>query len=233
MTVDSDSPTDTGNGGPGHRAGRGRQVGLALTALGVLFAGTGLARDYFDVTSGDAEGEQQTAQVPSGPPGPPTPTGGVAGTPGPTAAPSAPAGTLLDTLEVQAGAANLVELPRTLASQAGHDRSIAISCPRNTNADKHREVLYPLHRRYLELTTVVWHWFPDDPQAQAAVTVLTNTEQPDGTFQRLERKVVAARHGASVPLTASVEGADELVLRVHCKWPKGVVVLTGTRLTPG
>ncbi|TDC72855.1 hypothetical protein E1193_26815 [Micromonospora sp. KC606] len=231
MTVDSDSPTDTGNG-PGDRAGRGRQVVVALTVLGVLIAGTSLARDYFDVTSGDAEGEQQTvAQAPSGPPGSPTPTGGAAGTPGTTGAPSAPAGTLLDTLEVQGGAANLVQLPRALDGRPGYDRPITISCPRNTNADKPREVLYPLLRRYLDLTTTVRPWSPDDPQAQAAVTVFTHTTQPDGMVQRLERKVVTARHDAAVPLAADVGGADELVLRVECERPTGVVVLTGTRLT--
>ncbi|TDC31693.1 hypothetical protein [Micromonospora sp. KC213] len=231
MTVDSDSPIDTGDG---DRAGRGRRIIVALTVLGVLIAAASLARDYFGVTSGDAEGEQQTvAQVPSGTPGPPTPTGGVADTSGPTGAPSASAGTLLDTLEVQGGGANLVKLPRALDGRPGYDRSITISCPRNTSADKHREVLYPLLRRYLDLTTTVRPWSPDDPQARAAVTVLTNTNQPDGTVQRLERRSVVARHDTSTALSVDVEGTDELVLRVGCERPTGVVVLTGTRLAPG
>ncbi|MFD6756139.1 MULTISPECIES: hypothetical protein [Micromonospora] len=232
-TRDNAPSADTDGDNTGGRPGRGRQVVLALTALGVLIGGVALARDYFDVTWPGAGQERTEAGLPSAPPPGPGPTAPATGASASDSTPPAPSGVPLDTLPVREGGANLVPLPRALADQPGYDRPVSVSCPHNTSADKHREVVYPLLRRYLDLTTTVRPWSPDDPQAKAYVTVFVNVTQADGTIQRLNRAVGGGDPRSATPLTAVIEGADELVLRVQCDSPTGIVVLTGSRLVSG
>ncbi|MFJ6198151.1 hypothetical protein [Micromonospora sp. NPDC092111] len=227
-SVDNGHPAETERQGPGGRRGRGRRVAAALTLVGVLLAGASLLRDYFDL--------RWHSSAVDGTPGPVGParssSADPTGTPGMTGAPTSPAGDGigLDTLAVEQGGANIVALPRALRGQAGYDRALTISCPRNTAADKHREVVYPLRRRYFDLATIVRPYFPDDPRAAAYVSVLIAVRQSDGTVNRLERGGREARQDAPASLSADVEGADELALRVQCESPTGVVVLTNARL---
>ncbi|MFI7577086.1 hypothetical protein [Micromonospora sp. NPDC049497] len=201
----------------------------ALALLGVLIAAAALARDYFDVTH-DPGGPGELAGTAS------TVAARPAGTPevkGTTSGATAAAGVHLDALPVQGGGANLVPLPRALQGRTGYDRAVTISCPRNTNADKNREVVYPLLRRYVDVTTSVRPYFPDDPQAKAYVSATISVRQADGTVNRLDRGGQEARQNASAVLSADVEGADELTLRVRCESPTGLVVLTDAWLTAG
>ncbi|MFI0795304.1 hypothetical protein ACH4OY_21890 [Micromonospora rubida] len=217
--------------GPDDRSWHGRPVVAGLTVLGVLIAGAALARDYFELTF-PGVGPRATpsaSQVPAGSPS--AAVGTPDGRTGTSGGQSTPAGVHLDTLAVQGGGANLVELPRTLAGR-GYQRSITITCPRNTSADKHRDVTYPLRRRYLDLTTIIRPYFPDDSQATAYVSAIVSVEQPDGTVNRLDRGGQAARQDTPVKLAANVENADELTLQVRCESPTGLVVLTEALLTP-
>lgn len=212
-------------GGPEDQPGRGRQVVVGLTVLGVLIAGAALARDYFNLTFPRAE-----------PSASPTPTGVPSAAPAPDVPSPTPAGKAvgihLDALAVQSGGANLVELPRNLAGRPGYQRPVTIACPQNTSADKHREVTYPLLRRYVEVTTTIRPYFPDDSQAKAYVSVIASVEQSDGTVNRLDRGGQVAQQGAPARLTGDVENADELTLRVRCESPTGLVVLADALLTP-
>ncbi|MDG4815922.1 hypothetical protein O7628_10435 [Micromonospora sp. WMMD956] len=223
---------------PDDRPGHGRSVVVGLTVLGVLIAGAALARDYLDLTFRRADPgtvpsvspapTSLPSAVPTLDPGSPSPDVN-AGTSG---GQSGPAGIHLDALKVQSGGANLVELPRDLADRPGYERAIAITCPQNTSADKHREVTYPILRRYVEISATVRPYFPDDSQAKTYVSVIASVEQSDGTVNRLDRGGQAAQQGVPARLTADVENADELTLRVRCESPTGLVVLTDALLAP-
>lgn len=216
----------------GMRPGRGERIVLIAAVFSVLIGACALARDYLDITW-PGGGQERTGAGLASPPPEPKPTTPATGASASDSAPPAASDVSLDTLPVREGGSNLVPLPRALANQPGYERPVSISCPRNTSADKYREVVYPLLRRYLDLTATVRPWTPDDPQAKAYVTVFVNVTQPDGTIQRLSRAVGGGDSHSAKPLEAVVEGADELVLRVQCDLPTGVVVLTDARLVPG
>lgn len=218
-------------GGPG----RGRRVAVALALLGVLIAGASLGRDYFNLTfeKDEPDADQTTSASQREVAAPhPTAVDQAGGTAGPTVGQSTPTAIHLDTLEVLGGKANLVDLPRTLRGQPGYQRPITITCPRNTSADKYREVTYPLLGRYVDLTTTVRAYLPDDSQAMAYVSVITSTKQADDTVNRLDRGGKATKPGTPVQLSVDVEKADELTVRVQCESPTGLIVLTETLLTP-
>ncbi|MFY1679970.1 hypothetical protein [Micromonospora sp.] len=235
--VENLRPAESRGHQPDEGSKRGRRLTIALTLLGILIAAASLGRDYLDLTKREpnsdpsASASRTTVTAPAQ-------TAGDRGsvdqeiTGEPAGVQGTPNGVHLDTLEVQGGKDNLVDLPRALRGQPGYQRPITITCPRNTSADKYREVTYPLLGRYVDLTTVIRPYFPDDSQAKAYVSVITSTKQEDDTVNRLDRGGKATRQGAPVQLSVDVEKTDELAIRVQCESPTGLVVLTETLLTP-
>ncbi|WP_341720331.1 hypothetical protein QQG74_11810 [Micromonospora sp. FIMYZ51] len=216
--------------GSGRGRGRGRRTAGALAALSVLFAGTGLARDYFDVTWPGSTSNDPTRSAPTD--GGDWTTGTTA-TRG-TAATNSPADAAEEDLRgmtVLGGRTNLAELPRELAGQPGYENSIIIRCPENTSQDKFRAVVYELGRRYFRLTAQVRHHSaaPSRP-AKAYLEVFVSIKQPDGTINRPRRGDPVAASGTGAPLSVDVEDADDVTLRVQCERPSDLVVLTDARL---
>ncbi|WP_197697750.1 hypothetical protein [Micromonospora echinofusca] len=209
------------------------RVTLIFTALGVLFTALTLARDVSGWDLGWGKADRSAAPTR-------TPEAGPVNPPGSGPAKVAPAGSptavRLDTLPVEAGAANLVKLPRQLVGRPEYDRSIVINCPRNTGSDKQREVTYRLQRRFLDLTATVRPYFPSPDDRDGAVLVYAQVtiHEKDDTVTRVVRgQQFEARMDAPRDLVADVEGADELVLRIQCEFPDGAVVFTGASVTAG
>lgn len=211
-------------------AHRGARIIVILTVLTVAIAATALARDYFGWASG---GGTPAATTASAGPNKPLTTNPAPGTAPPSAG-SSPV--RLDTLAVEAGAANLGKLPRQLAGQPEYDRPVVINCPTNTGSDKQRDVTYRLQRRYLDLTSTVRPFFPspDDREGIVLVYAQVAIRQKDGTVTRVTRgQQFEARMDSPQGLAANVEGADELTLRVQCQYPGGSVVLTAATVSEG
>lgn len=148
-------------------------------------------------------------------------------------APSSPAPpTFLDTLGPQIGQANLVELPRTLRGQPGYDHPVAIRCPSNQNDDQVTTVNYLLRGRHLDFSTDVRPYFTTQPDAQAQVFALIGVRQRDGSLTQTQQGYqYEATMTRPAPLTANVEGAEELILRVRCEHPEGMIILVNAQLT--
>ncbi|MCW3845145.1 hypothetical protein ONA70_34265 [Micromonospora yasonensis] len=230
-TVDKEQPVETdrarGDGGPRW----GLWFTTAATVLGILLAGGSLLRDYFgwerhpdpgSTTPAGANvtpGSGGTTAAPTGTP--------VAGTSAP-----APASVHVDSLQLKAGAANLVPLPRSLKGLPGLDRAITVRCPENTAQDQQRAVTYELLRRHQDLTLGIQAYSPDDPRAKVRVTVYVAVKRPDDSVDRLRRGSADAQQGVPGSLTADVAGADDLILEVTCELPTSVVVLADARVTP-
>ncbi|WP_157743061.1 hypothetical protein [Micromonospora coriariae] len=200
--------------------------------LGVLLGAAALTRDVFDWRLG-AGTPAVTATTAGADPASSLPASPAPGTPPPSAAPSS---VRLDTLAVEAGAANLGTLPRQLAGQPEYDRPIVIGCPTNSGADKQREVAFRLQRRYLDLASTVRPFFssPDARDGVVLVYAQVTIRQADGTFTRVTRgQQFDARMDSPRDLAANVEGADELTLRVQCEHPGGSVIFTAATVSAG
>lgn len=210
--------------------GAGERAGVISALVAVL----SLPFVVVDAMSGgDTPGPGQPSASP--------PTTNVStGTGTPTVAPSTrqppspgPAGVVYAaTLTPVSGA--LAKLPTTLHGQPGYGHPLVIDCPTNQTADKLRNVSFPLTRRYRSFTATVrpYYRLATDRPAAAQVTVLVGTRQVDDTVRTEQRGQRAATMDAPAPVTADVEGGDELTLRVRCDVPDGVVVLVDAALTP-
>ncbi len=129
----------------------------------------------------------------------------------------------------------MVALPRALAGQPEYERSVVVSCPSNNSSDRQREVTYRLQRRYVSFTTTVHPYFAsaDDRDSNVYAYALTSVREIDDTITRTVKGTqFEARMGTPRELTADVDGADQLTVRVRCEFPGGFVVLTGATLTP-
>ncbi|MBF9134487.1 hypothetical protein I0C86_36990 [Plantactinospora sp. S1510] len=206
-----------------------------LALASVLVAVLTLTRDIFDWQVDPKTPSSPEASSPPNSPGPPVDP--VPPTTGPTQRATAGTGvrTHLDTLRVEAGEANLSPLPRSLDGQPGYERPVVIKCPSNAGADRQREVTYRLQRRYLDFTALVRPYFPasDDHDSTVHVYALLATRAPDDTINRTtSAELFDARMAEPKSLSASVEGADELILRVRCQMPNGYVVFANGSLKP-
>lgn len=230
-TVDKEQPTADrrAKGGEGPRW-LVWTVAVA-TVLGALFAGGALIRDIGNWTWTGADDETSPSGPASASGSTPAPQTSAASGPPPSPA-SGSGGVHVDSLRMQAGAGNLVALPRPLKGQPALSRAIAVGCPENTAHDKQREVTYELRRRYQDLTLTVQAYSPDDPPAPVRVSVQVAVRRTDGTIDRLARGSVDARQGTPGQLTADVAGADDLTLRVECQSPTSIAVLADARITP-
>ncbi|WP_329109302.1 hypothetical protein OG792_11240 [Micromonospora sp. NBC_01699] len=219
------TPT-TDNDGVRERRGSKRReiVTISLTAIGVIIG----------VLAWQLPQSGPSGSPPGGAVSPPASTATGTGTPptppGPTTGP--PAITHFDGLELLTGNANLVDLPRGLENQPGYEHRIVIQCPSNRPSDKTREVGYQLSGRYLDLSTTVRPHFPTGrADARVEVIALAVTKNRDQTLTSVTKGQVVVANGATAPLTAAVDGADQLTIQVKCEWPEGVVILTDAGLS--
>jgi len=130
-----------------------------------------------------------------------------------------------------AGGDNVVELPRGVT--ASH--AIAVTCPTNQSSDQASDVTFPLHGRYYQFDATVRPYYPKgaDQQSVTHVTASTGTRQRDGTLTVAEvGSQKRATTAAPATLTAIVDNAETLTVRVECQDPDGTVLLTDARLTP-
>lgn len=202
------------------RLGRGeRIIALILTALGVLVA----VLAWLYPRSPDEPTAGTEATVAGGSPAKTT-TGR---SPGKRPLPGPATSTHLDTLAAQAGGANLVALPRELHDQPGYNRPVIVQCPSNENNDKVREVNYLLRGRYLTFSAMVRPFFATEQDAAAHVSVLAAVRERDGTLTWTARgNQFQAAMDRPAPVTADVEGAQEMSLQVRCEHPEGLIILT-------
>ncbi len=230
----------TGQTGPAGRPRRDHAalVGSAAAVLGLLVA----------VVAWLWPQQPDTGPAPHGGPampgtttpatggGPITTTAAPGGTPSGGVAPRAPAVAHLDGLGPESGGSHVVPVPRPVRATDGFtDHPVAITCPTNQTGDRERTVTWSLKGRYLDLRADVRPWYPPDADQGAVthVTALVGTRQRDGEISTSVggRQQQATPTGPQ-PLTANVEGAEQLLLRVECSDPNGIIILTAATLTP-
>lgn len=178
----------------------------------------------------DAGRASRTTTVKPSPQGSPVGDGPPTGAADPTA--TAADVTLLDTQSPESGAANLTELPRALAGEPGYDHPIVVTCPSNQTGDLVREVTYLMRGRYLDFAAEVRPYFDNVKDARAEVAVIAVEKQRDDSLTRRETgRESTTMTAAPAPLTAEVDGAEQLTLQIRCEDPHGVVALVAARLT--
>jgi hypothetical protein len=201
---------------------RAERWGLIAAAVGVVVAL--LAWLFPDINSGEQTTPTGAGATTAAAPA----TGGTttAGTTNPSDL------TYLDALAAQQGKFNLVGLPRALSGQPDYPHPVVITCPTNQNDDQVREVTYPLRGRYVGFSATVRPYFADQPDTRTNVYAIAGYLERDGTLTLREKgRQLTATMGAPAPLTASVDGAEELTIQVRCEEPDGVVVLVAPGLT--
>jgi hypothetical protein len=94
-------------------------------------------------------------------------------------------------------------------------------------------VTYPLRHRYLNLSATIRPYFTAVPDAEARVYAIVGIRERDGTLTRQTRGMqVGVRMDSPAGLSAEVDGAEEMTLRVECEYPEGSVVLAEPSLAP-
>ncbi|MFV2123905.1 hypothetical protein ACFHWS_05070 [Micromonospora sp. LOL_013] len=137
----------------------------------------------------------------------------------------------LSALQAHAGTTNLVELPRELRESAGFERAIVIKCPSNQSNDKITKVTYQLLGRFDTFQATVRPHFDSQPEAQMHVEVLVGERARDGGLVwdvgGRQYQATAEQPG---PISAVVEGMQELEIQVQCQLPDGVAILVDAAL---
>ncbi|MBW6436919.1 hypothetical protein KZ829_24560 [Actinoplanes hulinensis] len=135
----------------------------------------------------------------------------------------------------ESGATDLTEVPRTIRGKPGYTgHEIAIRCPSNETGDQTSDVTYLLLGRYAQFDVTVRPYFPagTDQQAATYVSAMIGTKRSDGGLDTtIAATQKTATPTASAELSAPVDHAEKLTLRIECGNPNGVVVLTDARLT--
>ena len=136
----------------------------------------------------------------------------------------------------ETGGSDVVQVPRAIRSKAGYtSHPVAIKCPTNQTGDQTSEVTYLLRGRYVQFDATVHPYYPvgTDQQSATYVTALIGIRQPDDSLDFTEAgNQKRANPTGPAGLTATVDNAEKLILRVECGNPAGTVVLTDARLTP-
>ena len=154
----------------------------------------------------------------------------------PPAGPSAVAAIrYLDGIAPQAGAADVVPLPRELRGDPAYaSHPVVIRCPSNETGDEASSVTYALNSRYWRVEATVRPYYPAEADQRSVTHVLADigVREVDGEITtRQAGAQQRARPDAPLPLTAVIEGAERLTLRVACEDSRGLVVITDARLT--
>jgi hypothetical protein len=136
----------------------------------------------------------------------------------------------------EAGGDRLTGAPRQIRGKDGYvGHPLAIHCPTNQTGDQSADVTFPLHGRYVQFDATVHPYYPDgvDQQSVTYVSVLIDTRGVDNTLTTNE--VTAQTHAtpaAPKPVSAAVDRAEKLTIRVRCEDPSGTIILTDPRLAP-
>ncbi|MEV6490783.1 hypothetical protein AB0M20_19515 [Actinoplanes sp. NPDC051633] len=216
-----------------------RDPGLRATVIGTV-AGVG------SLIVGVVAWQWPQPQPDPGPAGGGTAAPSVAATPStrvddvssaPAATPQMPAtvARFLTEMDPESGAANVQQLPRSIRAEPGYNsRPLVVACPSNQTDDQRRDVTYQLHGRYADFAAQVHPYYPEgtDQGSVTIVTLTTEVRQTDGSL--LKNDVVtlgAATPAAPKPLTAQIDGAEKITLRVACDNPSGLVALTDARVS--
>jgi hypothetical protein len=167
---------------------------------------------------------------------PPTPTATTTTTTTATSGPAAAA--YLDSgFPAESGGANLVALPRPIRDDPGYQpHPIAITCPSNQTGDQEHVVTYAIQGRYVQFDADVHPYYPPNADARSAtyVTVQMGVRETDGDLRITEAgSQKTATMSSPQPVTATIDNAEKLTVRVQCADPRGTVVLTNARLTSG
>ncbi|MCW3816583.1 hypothetical protein ONA91_19235 [Micromonospora sp. DR5-3] len=213
---------------------RATAIGTVIGALGLLVSI--LAWQWPKDPAADATpppatvgGDQPAGPTTNSPGGPTT------GSQSPSSTPSSGPGVYLADLTPRNGEDKLVDIPPAVRKRPDYtSHAIAIRCPRN-GSDPATVVTYQLSRHYQRFDATVHPYYPpgSDQQSATLVTVIRGDQQPDTSVTTGEVGAEQrAQPGKPRPLTAVVEKADQLTLRVECGDPSGVVMLTDARLTP-
>ena len=112
--------------------------------------------------------------------------------------------------------------------------AIAITCPSNQTGDQVHDVTYAVRGRYVTFDADVHPYYPPGADSRSAtyVSVLKGVRQSDGDLRIAEVGTQTQATAAQPkPLTAAVDDAEKITLRVQCADPNGTVVLTNARLT--
>ena len=196
-----------------------------VLSLGVAVAAWQWPRSPEPAPQASAPAPGRTTGVPQVPP-----------TGGPTGGGTSPAPEYLAGTAPESGAANLVPLPRAVRAEPAYARrALVIACPSNETGDQERSVTFALRGRHARFDAQVHPYYPPGADARSVtfVTVLAGARDRDATLTTTEAGTQKrAAPGSPQPLTADVEGAETLTLRVQCDDPGGVVALTEARLTP-
>ncbi|GAA2660152.1 hypothetical protein [Paractinoplanes durhamensis] len=157
----------------------------------------------------------------------------------PTSGPTvAEAGVFLDAdgfLPPEAGGDRLVEVPRQIRGKDGYaSHPLAIRCPSNQTGDQSSDVTFLVRGRYVQFDATVRPYYPAgaDQQSVTHVTLLTDTRERDNTLTTTEVTTqTRATPTAPKALSAAIDRAEKLTLRVRCEDPAGTIVLTDSRVT--
>lgn len=214
--------------GPGEPPGPWSRWSGIATVLGTVIGGLGLVVALL------------AWLLPRSAPDQPSPQATSAGKPshGSPAAASGPAASpvLLD-FAPEAGGDRLTEVPRPIRGRDGYaSHPLAIHCPTNQTGDQSADVTFPLRGKYVQFDATVHPYYPAgvDQQSVTYVTVLTDTREVDNTLTTNE--VTSQTHAtpaAPKPVSAAVDRAEKLTIRVRCEDPSGTVILTDPRVTSG
>jgi hypothetical protein len=141
----------------------------------------------------------------------------------------------LDMVTTQAGGDRLVELPRELRGQAQFAvHPVPIKCPTNQTSDRSSDVTYPLYGKYVRFHATVRPYYPRSANQRSVTYVyaIVGIKQKDGSLATKNvGQQLRATPTAPGGISADVDGAQELILRVQCEDPDGIIVLTDGHLT--
>jgi len=231
-TVHGGSP-----GGPKKRGWRGWDTGVRATVIGTV---AGVLSLVVAVITPLLQRPSSDRTAPSTP--------GTAGTsiaasaatstnrpPSTSTAGSSPVEYLSD-FSAEAGSGYLGPVPRDVHDKPEFsNHPIAIACPSNQTNDTEHEVTYTVLGRYLRLEADVRPYYPanTDVRSAAYVTALIGIREKDGSLTITPAGIQQrATMSAPLPLSATIENAEKLIIQVQCGNPNGTIILTNARLTP-
>ncbi|MFY1632562.1 hypothetical protein ACN27F_04610 [Solwaraspora sp. WMMB335] len=159
-----------------------------------------------------------------------SPTDSAPSTPGPDPA-AAPSAAYLAAISPQAGGSNLTDLPRELRDTSEFDQAVKIECPSNQSNDKMRDVIYELRGRYDSFEATVRPFFANQSDAVMYVDVFAAERARDGSLIWTKRGgQYTATAAQPAPLTAVVDGAEQMKIQVRCELPDGMAILVDAAL---
>lgn len=156
--------------------------------------------------------------------------------PGSSATPGTPATerTHLSALEPVAGVARLVPIPRELEDNPAHDNALVIACASNQTGDEQSEVVYATRLRFYAFKATMYAYRdpPDDLRAELEVFSDPEDRRPGATGGGGVADRTQLEFGQTGEVSATIDQAFYLRLRVVCEKPGGYVILTDASLLP-